>query len=582
MDGPASKLELTDGVELQVHRYRLTADHLTLERTPRGIVVDGQGQVAFCPCGSPPIRFGFSRATVAPPTDLLLTNATLRLVGVPVFYTPWLWLRSPNRTGLLPPHFAWRARDGAWAGSGFHLPLSTRSDPSPEFLDVNLGGYLKGGVDLGAQLSTTRTTSALRWDWLEHGFFVADAHGSVASGDGLSLAWRVDALRGRRGLVGPVSFQTATRRYDRARVEATLSGTGAMLSLGGRADAVRGGPYGEFGVVGPTARLGAGTALGEFGTADSSTTLLSRVAGVAPTAPVDGGSSLTPQLRHEGHFGLVAHPGPASLEFRAVEQWLLGSDGGGSFSAARLGSAVVAGLPIRRVWQGSSQPWSHWIEPKTQLQGAVQAGPGLASPLVGQVPVERDGRWQPVGLAALGLSSRLGKLGTEQAYALEGWTAELVRNEGKSQLIWSRLSASGRWWGLGGELGWVQGSGGFSTARSRLGRADRLALVTRLEGQASVGVRDARWLSGENWGGWNRRYFDGPGWTGGGDLLWAVTGQLATFAGLDYDLTSRERLSERLGLSYRHPCGCLSVSALGARRAARDGTDAWVVLDLMP
>jgi hypothetical protein len=112
----------------------------------------------------------FTETTVAPPTDLLIRNAVVRANGIPIFYAPVLWLRSPNRFGVLSPHFGWRASEGAWIGTGLHMPLRGSEQSSLSVVDVNVGSYLRGGLDLGGQLTTPRSTTQLRWDRLDTSF----------------------------------------------------------------------------------------------------------------------------------------------------------------------------------------------------------------------------------------------------------------------------------------------------------------------------------------------------------------------------------------------------------------------------
>jgi len=170
IERPLSTLALCDSVEVAVHRYRLTADRLTLQRTLGGVLVRGPGMVSFCPCASTPITVAFTETTVAPPTDLLIRNAVVRANGIPIFYAPVLWLRSPNRFGVLSPHFGWRASEGAWIGTGLHMPLRGSEQSSLSVVDVNVGSYLRGGLDLGGQLTTPRSTTQLRWDRLDTSF----------------------------------------------------------------------------------------------------------------------------------------------------------------------------------------------------------------------------------------------------------------------------------------------------------------------------------------------------------------------------------------------------------------------------
>src|SRR5262245_31138483 len=82
-----SELSLSGDVVVRSERFRLTADAVTLSRSPRGVHVEGSGRLAFCRCKHPPLTLGFAAADLAPPTDVLLEHATLRVFGVPVFYS---------------------------------------------------------------------------------------------------------------------------------------------------------------------------------------------------------------------------------------------------------------------------------------------------------------------------------------------------------------------------------------------------------------------------------------------------------------------------------------------------------------
>ena len=137
LDPKLSRLELRGRVFVAFDRYRLTGDRLRIGKTPRGVEVDGTGSVAFCPCVEPPVTVGFTWARIGP-TDLVLQNPVLRVGGVPVFWLPYLWMRSPRRVGLLPINVAWRGDDGLLLGSGVHVPIGERDE-----LDVRAAGYLQ-------------------------------------------------------------------------------------------------------------------------------------------------------------------------------------------------------------------------------------------------------------------------------------------------------------------------------------------------------------------------------------------------------------------------------------------------------
>ncbi|MGC4091432.1 MAG: hypothetical protein QM756_26840, partial [Polyangiaceae bacterium] len=50
-----------------------------------------------------------ARSRLGTTSDVLLASATLRVFGIPVLWLPYLWLRSPNRAGLMPPFVTYRA-----------------------------------------------------------------------------------------------------------------------------------------------------------------------------------------------------------------------------------------------------------------------------------------------------------------------------------------------------------------------------------------------------------------------------------------------------------------------------------------
>src|SRR5665647_3019307 len=62
---------------------------LHLSRSSLGVVIEGDGRLAFCPCLGTPLTVAFSRATVAPPGDLFLKNARLEIFGLPVLWLPY-------------------------------------------------------------------------------------------------------------------------------------------------------------------------------------------------------------------------------------------------------------------------------------------------------------------------------------------------------------------------------------------------------------------------------------------------------------------------------------------------------------
>src|SRR6478609_707295 len=103
VDAELGELSLSGDVEVTVGRYRLGGDRVRLKRGPRGIGVEGGGDIAFCSCDDPPVTLGYGSVIIAPPSDVLVKHAVLRVHDVPVLWLPYLWLRSPDRLALMFP-----------------------------------------------------------------------------------------------------------------------------------------------------------------------------------------------------------------------------------------------------------------------------------------------------------------------------------------------------------------------------------------------------------------------------------------------------------------------------------------------
>ena len=563
MDGRLNKLRLSDSVELRVSRYHLSAEQLTLERTPGGIVVEGEGQVAFCPCSNPPVTVGFSSARVAPPTDLLLSDSTCRAGGVPFFWMPALWLRSPDRLGLLSPHFAVRATDGPWMGTGLHVPLAGQHSEAPQVLDVLVGGYAKGGVDLGAQWASTRSTATVRWDWRGRGLFWADARGSESLGGDFSAAGRVDLLKGPRALTGPVDYQTVTRRYDRTRIEVVGADGTAMAAFGLHTDGPRGDRYARFGDVGPSVRVGIGTAISDVGHVESNTLAW-------PSRSEEGDQQAL--ALHATDLQFDARPGP--LAFRSVsrERWLLGTGSYRSAGVGLLGTQMSLSLPLISHLGNHAGHFTHWLEPG--LSGSVA--------LRGSAARQDGERLHPFTSARLSVDNVLGDPDSAESARWQLIGGSISDRDRLHTAFVSRWTGSFSILGLGGDLGWVDQSGWFSSSRARVGRIDSLALTVRVDGREHEGTALARWLTDEAWSPWMGGWLDRDGWTGHLQADVALSTSMATAAMLDYDATADTWLSERAAVGYRHSCGCLALWGSGGRRRGREGWDVTVTLDLMP
>jgi hypothetical protein len=76
--------------------------------------------------------------------------------------------------------------------------------------------------------------------------------------------------------------------------------------------------------------------------------------------------------------------------------------------------------------------------------------------------------------------------------------------------------------------------------------------------------------------------YDREGLTTGAELTLAVASVLQVGGGADLDPVTEDLLAVRGFARYRHSCGCIALSAFGARRRGRGGFDAGLALDLMP
>ncbi|MBN1609898.1 MAG: hypothetical protein JW940_24925 [Polyangiaceae bacterium] len=567
VDGQGEQLELSDHVTVTVDRYRLTSEKLTLRRGPHGLEVRGEGCVALCPCEDAPMTLGFGAATVAPPTDLLIEDPTVRVGGVPVLWLPYLWLRSPERMGLLPPRLAWRGEDGLLAGAGVHLPWGTRRAAHASWgaADVAVSGYTKGGAEVVTRVGTPNSSSRVRWDYLDSSVAEIDSHGASSLGS-TTGAWSVTALRGRRGRTGTPELGPAAMRYDRAELSALRVTSNSSLRVGFRGIATRAGPLDELGLVGPVGSVGTGAALGEFGTTDAYAQVW--------TASGPGASASSSVLQGAG-LGADARPGPLCANVYARERALALTMSDTNGAAMVVGAGSEMSVPLVRRYGEQSAPAWHWVEPYARFDGAVGVDRGAAP-----TPLPSGSRW---------LSALVGVRNAIEWYRA-GSASELTLSAGWLGLdarairaLAMSMTASGDVIATDVSLDWLpdERSAG-SVSRVRIGAAEGVVLDARVEGRHGRQAIAVRWFDRDVWDApWNGWYSE-PGWSAGSSLLVPWTRWLASAVAADYDLTADRSLGERGGLAYRHPCGCLALIAQAGRRLGRRGFDASLTLDLLP
>lgn len=557
VDGDLGALQLDGDVRVQAQRYRLKSEHLRLNRGPHGVEAEGTSDVAFCTCDQPPVRLRVSHATLAPPTDALFANARLEVAGLPVLWSPVLWLRAPTRPGLTFPRLSYRGQDGVFAGSGAYLPISVQEGRATRSLSVGAGGYSKGGARLEAELDTESSTSRVAWDHLEGSALELDAHGSTTLSDG-TLAYRVDALRGARAPVLSSSLEAATRRTDRARL--SISHVDELaLGFGLRADAPRSGAMSELGAAGPELYLGAARGLGDDTTFD--------VFALARTSTTSANHSQT-SLFERGILNGNLRPGPLGVGLTLAHSGDLEISENRSQSAFRCGASARVGLPLLR----SFGKVTHFVEP-VLLARAVFESARQSAPTRNELN----------GLGALGLDTSVGERTTRQALRLS-LRAGALDHAGASELVaMTRTGADAHWLGASQSFALLSASSALvSLSRVRLGPSDGLHWLLRADGASHGSPGTARWLFDESWFDPARPILDRNGWSGGSELSVPWTRTLSSTASVDYDLTQRELLGAWGGFGYRHPCGCLAIASFVGHRVGRGGFDAWLGFDLAP
>lgn len=562
VDVRLNELELSDDVLVVVDRYRLTADELKLGRSDRGIVVDGYGRVAFCRCADPPVTVSFSGATVAPPTDLLIEAPTLRVFGLPVMWLPYLWLRSPDRMGLLPPRVAYSSEDGFLAGAGIHLPFAGGSS----FIDLEVAGYFRGGVDARVRLQTPNNALRVRWDHLEQSMIGVDARGAVHVPGLSNAAYRIDALRGKRSLQATPILLEAAQRYDRVRGEVGRHHGQIYYGVGAFGTATRGGAMDSWDAWGPTVSFGGGEALGGAGEFELGGKLIS----------LDGEDETLTRFEQRLLSRWHARPGPLAMELELGGVAGLTSSTSEASGFGSVAGRAEVGLPLRRRF-GGNDPLLHYLTPIVtgSVERVVAEDPEQPTPddertfkHVAMGARTSLGRWGR--RSGLEVDLRAGWSGTEaSARPLAGGTllTQSVRVAASLQAV-AQLERS---------EGWV------AIARGRLGAESSHHLTLYVEGQRNLDARLARMMSGDvltntPWLDW----YDADGLTSGADFMLRWSQAVSTAVGGDLDMEHSQVLSLRGSLAYRHPCGCLATVAWAGHRLARRGVDAWLTVDLIP
>jgi hypothetical protein len=513
------------------------------------------------------------------------------IAGVPVFALPYLWLRPPDRIGVLPPIVALRGPDGVLLGSGVHLPWRGEGGAGAA-LDLLAGAYLQGGAQLGARLRTGESATAITAD-LIHGTRVAvDARGSLVSAEtgGAAAAWTIDAIRGDRARSGTVDLAIAARPFDDAAAEASLRGAAGPVSGLIAGGAIARAPRGEGPIAGgPRATLALGGALGTIGSwsADASGVVLGDAA--------RGGAAL-PIGRAAAGAEIDARPGPFELRaaVRARARYAGDDAEGDPASEAAAAARVDLELPFARSFAGGGAgeaPLVHGITPGITVRGAIARVSGsFFSPIGGAIP---PASW----LAATGFSTALGRY-AGPALRFEARAGATGDDASARALFFARLGADAEIAGgaiegaaVGDRLGGARAIDAASAralaivGRARIGPAAGGSLRVDVAAQAGASAGEARAIASGAWAalpGDALAYLASPGVTGGAEISLPWARAFRTAARADVDLVAGALLAVRALAEYRHPCGCLGATLMGAHRIGRDGVDVALSIDVVP
>jgi hypothetical protein len=561
VDAELGELSLSGDAEVTVGRYRLGGDHVRLKRGPRGIGVEGGGDIAFCSCDKPPFTLGYSSVTIAPPSDVVIKHAVLRIGGVPLFWLPYLWLRSPDRASLIFPSAEWRGDDGLLLGSGVHLPFeSNQGRPAARALDIGGFGYLKGGARVDLRLLTPDSSTLVRWDYRDGTALGIDAHAAVAGQTAAVWAYDVDTSLGARGRTALSSLEAAARRYDHGRLGVGSTGS-ALFAFGAEANAPRGAWLTDPLSLGPFALLSTGGAL-----SDTSSYALDIGAVSALRAGERRTDNAETRGLERGSLESAFSAGPALFRMGAFEQGELLSAPAGAVSKLRAGAGIALSTPFLRRFERVS----HLIAP--EVTGRVERQ-------------YQDATAETRLLTTAGVTTALGSGVRGAAGRLRlaaGWAG--VQGD-LEPVTTATLSSDTHWLGLRVT--------GVAEPRTRAAEATgRLRLGARA-GTALTGYAEARTErapatgSGEANGDvlpsfYELAAYDREGLTTGAELAVGLSSVLLVGGGADLDPVQKELLALRSFARYRHACGCVALGAFASERKGRGGFDAGLTLDLMP
>lgn len=582
VDGDEGIADLRGNVRAQRGNYSLRSDRVRLERgsasaEPR-LEADGDGEIGLCRDPDAPVTVGFSSADLGG-GDAVLYDPTLRVGGVPVFWLPALALRSPGEIGLLPAMVAWRGGDGLLLGTGLHVPLPD----ARRTLDVSIAGYVEGGGRVGVRYESETSEADAQWDHLRTSGAALRARGAL--GDDVGVAWYADAVRERRGVESLMALEPAARRYD--RVEGLVGGSraGWLHALSLRGDSPRGGPLDDW-------TSGAARAFSAFGVGLRRDVALDVAASVDTSAQLDQGArSDVATASGQADLSGASHWGPvlAALRLRQVTAVQSGGEVEGRAATAWVGTLS---LPlVRDVWV-DGRPWRHVLEPVMEVGGAYSVGGGVDGAWRAGVAPENASEEGLDGVAGAGVSSNIGV--PAGAYALSvdvrGGIVH-TRTTQVAAIAWqlsgsveaaSLRSVGGSTAHLGSAVDRGTTTPSVSTLSTlRMGPTNAFGVGLSVETRNGPSSHLARRLVRRGLDAVDAPWLDDDGTTAGADVVWPVGPQFAIGARGSFHVERHRGLLAWGFAGYRHPCGCLAVSAGAGSRLGREGFDAIVQVDLV-
>lgn len=559
LETDARTLDLRGSVIIRAERFRLSGERLRLSRSPRGVHVEGGGVLALCPCEAPPVAFGLRSADLAPPNDVLIKSATLRVFGVPVFYWPYLWLRSPNRVGLLPPFVAYRGEEGLLLGSGVHFPLA--ETPSSG-LDLRAAGSVLGGARLEARLRSRSARFDVRFDRFRGN--ALDVRSSAATGgeNGSFAALRVDWLAGGRGRLATSELARVVQPSDRFLAAVGQAGAG-VFALALRADAPRSALLGEFGWAGPSLGAGIGGALGRR----------SRYALFADTQSLHGSREDAFLARAGAELSASFSLGPLVTSVTSRERALYAGASERSARELTHESRARVAFPLARRYGETIHGIAPFAEASLTVGSRVAA---LDDPVTTSLSAA-GARYRVVG----GFSTSLGAP-RDRAVAAE-LLGGLTRGGSELAPVFAgRLRADTALIRAAAEARALSDDAAADALlRVELGPEDAL----RVGGHVEAARGDVSRTSGvfaDDFLLPVASRFDRDGVSAGVRAAVPWGARVTTDGGAEFDVSQSEVLAWWGQVRYRHPCRCMSLSVVGAHRTGRAALDIGLNWELVP